>query len=89
MLWVAVIVRDLPGLENGSAWGSESGAPDCHQIATIGGRFRPFGALSSGCLRKKMPGKFGTYRASSTPSPGLKILWSSHRLGWRREMEPR
>ena len=58
-------------------WCSEVGEPDCHQIVTIGGRFRPFGALSSGCRRKNMPGKFGTYRASSTPPPGLKILVSA------------
>jgi len=58
-------------------WCSEVGEPDCHQIVTIGGRFRPFGALSSGCRRKKMPGKFGTYRASSAPAAGLKILVSA------------
>jgi hypothetical protein len=50
---------------------------DCHQFVTIGGGFRPFGARSSGSARRKMPGKFRTYRASSTPSTGLKILVSA------------
>lgn len=53
---------------------------DCHQFVTIRGGFRPFGAVSSGSARRKMPGKFGTYRASPAPSAGLKILCSSHFL---------
>jgi hypothetical protein len=77
VLWAAVILEISAGLDDGTAWGGRVGRTDCHQIVTIGGRFRPFGALSSGCRRKKMPGKFGTYRASSTPSAGLKILVSA------------
>jgi len=50
---------------------------DCDQFVTIGGGFRPFSAPSSDVLEERMPGKFGTYRASSAPSAGPKILVSA------------
>src|SRR6202158_6063178 len=58
-------------------WCSEVGEPDCHQIVTIGGGFRPLGPSLADLLEEKMPGKFGTYPASSAPSAGLKILVSA------------
>jgi len=51
----------------------ESGEPDCHQIVTMGADSGAFGSSPADVCEKRIPGKFGTYRASSTPSAGLKI----------------
>ena len=49
--------------------------PDCHQFVTMGRIQGLLGPLQRIYSKKRCPGKFGTYRASSAPSAGLKIWW--------------
>jgi hypothetical protein len=98
---VVVIPERSVGLESmpASRGAVKLTEPDCHQFVTIGGGFRPFGALSSGSARRKdarqvryLPGILSAVRRSENPGVGGSIprwFWNrdSASLGasWARE----